>query len=107
MVVSGSYWCDMKIVISWSPNITGIVVAMIVWQLDLQLPMHSVSITTDVVRSNLDQGELYSIQQYVIFSAGTPVSSTNKADRYDITEILLKMALSNIKQTNKPYNILI
>jgi hypothetical protein len=35
------------------------------------------------------------------FSPGAPVSSTNKADRHDITEILLKMALNTIKQTNK------
>ena len=28
---------------------------------DLQLPMQLVPITTDVVRSNLDQGELYNI----------------------------------------------
>ena len=27
---------------------------------------------------------------------GTPVSSTNKTDRHDITEILLKVALSTI-----------
>ena len=39
----------------------GAVVAVIVWQLDLQLPMQSVSITTDVVSSNLDQGEVYNI----------------------------------------------
>jgi hypothetical protein len=30
-----------------------------------------------------------------------PVSSSNKTDRHDITEILLKMALNTIKQTNK------
>ena len=30
------------------------------------------------------------------FSPGTPASSTNKTDRHDITEILLKMALSTI-----------
>ena len=30
------------------------------------------------------------------FSRGTPVSSTNKTDRHDITEILLKVTLSNI-----------
>jgi hypothetical protein len=37
------------------------------------------------------------------FSAGTPVSSTNKADRHDITEILLKVALNtiNLNQTLK------
>ena len=28
---------------------------------DLQLPMQSVPITTDVVSSNLDQGEVYNI----------------------------------------------
>jgi uncharacterized membrane protein YagU involved in acid resistance len=39
----------------------GAVVAIIVWLLDLQLPMLSVPITTDVVSSNLDQGEVYNI----------------------------------------------
>jgi hypothetical protein len=29
--------------------------------MELQLPMQSVSITTDVVSSNLDQGEVYNI----------------------------------------------
>ena len=47
-----------------------------------------------------------SIQRYVIklvsylrqvwFSSGTPVSSTNKTDHHDITEILLKVALNTI-----------
>jgi hypothetical protein len=32
------------------------------------------------------------------FSSGPPVSSTNKTDRHDITEILLKVALNTIKQ---------
>ena len=36
--------------------------AVIVWWLDLQLPMQSVSITTDVVSSNLDHGEVYNIK---------------------------------------------
>jgi len=35
------------------------------------------------------------------FSPGPPVSSTNKTDRYDIAEILLKVALDTIKQTIK------
>ena len=34
------------------------------------------------------------------FSPGPPVSSTNTTDRHDITEILLKVALNTIKQTN-------
>ena len=35
------------------------------------------------------------------FSPGTPVSSINKIDRYDITEILLKVTLN----TKTPSNI--
>ena len=30
----------------------------------------------------------------VVFSTGTPVSSTNKTDRHDITDILLKVTLT-------------
>ena len=42
------------------------VVVVIVWQLDLPLPIHSVPITTTVVSSNPDHGEVYSIQLHVI-----------------------------------------
>ena len=38
------------------------------------------------------------------FSPGPPVSSTNRTDRHDIIEILLKVALITIKQTNKQTN---
>jgi hypothetical protein len=55
--------------------------------------MQLVPITTDVVSSNPDQGE-------VAFSAGIPVSSTNKTNCHDIAKILLKVALNTIKQTN-------
>jgi hypothetical protein len=50
---------------------------------------------------------VYSIQYYVIkfvsdlrqwFSPGTPVSSANKTDIHDVTEILLKVALNTINQ---------
>jgi hypothetical protein len=58
----------------------------------------------------LHSSEVYSIQHYVIkvcpwlaaclwVSPDTPVSSTNKMDRHDITEILLKVALNNITLT--------
>ena len=74
--------------------------AVIVWQLDLQLHVQSVPITTKVVSSNPVHGEVYSIQHYLIkfvrFSPGTLVSCTNKTDRHDITEILLKVSLSTI-----------
>ena len=38
-------------------------------------------------------------------SAGTPVSSTNNADRHDITEILLKVASNTITLTPSLYHI--
>ena len=40
--------------------LSGVVVAVLVWWLDLQLPKQSVPITT-VVSLNLDQGEVYNI----------------------------------------------
>jgi hypothetical protein len=71
-----------------------------------------VPITTNIVSSNLDQGEVYSIQHYVIkfvsdlwqvggFLLSSPVSSTNKTDCHDITEILLQVALNTITLTQK------
>jgi hypothetical protein len=38
----------------------------------------------------------------VVFSLGTPVCSTNKTDRHDITEILLKVALITITLIPNP-----
>ena len=38
--------------------------------------------------------------RHVCFSLGASVSFTNKTDCHDITEILLKVALNTIKQTN-------
>jgi hypothetical protein len=84
---------------------------MIVWQLDLQLPVQSVPITTNVVSSNprswrgvLDTTLCDKVCQCLEtgpwFSLGTSVSSTNKTDRHDIIEILLKVALNTINQTN-------
>jgi len=35
------------------------------------------------------------------FSPDTPISSTNKSDRHDISEILLKVALNIINQANQ------
>ena len=65
---------------------------MFVWLLDLQLPAQLVPIT-NVVSSNPADGEVYSMQHYVIklvrhacqwFLLGTPVSATNKTNRNDI-----------------------
>jgi hypothetical protein len=41
-------------------------VVVIVWYMDLQLPMQSVLITTNVVNSNPVHDEVYWIQHYVI-----------------------------------------
>jgi len=71
--------------------------------LDVQLSVQSVSITTKFVRSNTVHGEVYSIKHYMIkfgsdlrqaggFFPGTPVFPTNKSAHYYITEILLKVA---------------
>jgi hypothetical protein len=85
---------------------------VIVWYLDLELPMQSVPITSNVVSFNLAHGEAYSIQHYVIkfvsdlrqvsgFLQVLLVSSTNKIHRHDITEIMLKVVLCIINQTNQ------
>ena len=60
--------------------------------------MQSVPITTKVVSSNPTYDVAYSTQHYVIifsvtcagrwFSLGTQVSSTNKTDRHDVTNIV-------------------
>ena len=71
--------------------------------------MQSVPIITNVESSNAAHGEMYSIQHFVKklisdlrrqwVSPGTPVSSTNKTDNHDITEILLKVALNIVTLT--------
>ena len=90
----------------WPPIDHGATVVMMLWYLDLQLPMQSVSITTNVVSSNPAHGELYSIQHYAInlrqVGGFHPVKSTNKTNCHDITEILLKVALNTITLTLTP-----
>ena len=48
----------------------GAVMAVIVWQLDLQPPVQSVPITTKVVSSNPAHGEVYLIQVYMMKFVG-------------------------------------
>jgi hypothetical protein len=70
--------------------------------------MQSAPITTDVVSSNLDQGEVHNIMWLAKgrwFSPGLLVSSTNETDRHDITEILLKVDFNTLKQTLKQTNL--
>jgi hypothetical protein len=76
---------------------------MIVWEIILNQ-------SSKVLSSNPIHGEMYfdttlcdKVCQWLAtgrwFSPGTPVSSTNKTDRHDITEKLLKVTLNTINQT--------
>jgi hypothetical protein len=76
--------------------------------LDLQLPVQLVPISTKIVSLNSAHGRgvldtTLCDKACQWFSPGTPVSSTNKTDCHDITEILLKVALNTIKQTYIQY----
>jgi hypothetical protein len=70
--------------------------------------MQSVPIATKVVSLNPTHSEVYSIQHYYMIEfvsdlwqigdfLSTLVSSTNKTDRHNITEMLLKVMLNTIK----------
>ena len=56
--------------------------------------------TTKVVSLNLAHGEMYLMQHYVIKFVTirwfSPVSSNNKTDGHDITDIFLKVVLNTI-----------
>ena len=71
--------------------------------LDLQLPVQSVPITTNV-SSIPTHGKVYSIQHYVIKFVIDLLFSTNKTDRHNIAEILLKMTLNTITLTLTGFN---
>ena len=98
------------IVLIWLYLISeGAIMFVIVWLLDLQLP---VLITSEIVNLNPVHGEVYSIQHYVIkfvsdlqqvggFLLVLPVSSTNKTNCHNIIEIMLKVALNMINKQNK------
>jgi len=64
--------------------------------------MQSVPITTNVVSSNPIPARCTGRW----FSPGTPVSCTNKTDRHDITDILLKVALNTINPNLNPSIVL-
>jgi len=56
----------LNIILKFNNVSIGAVVVMIVRWLDLQLPVQSVPITTNVVRSNPAHCNVYSIQHYLI-----------------------------------------
>ena len=100
---------------AYSPRVL-VGAVMIVWLMDLQLPVQSVPITTNVISSNPTHGEVYSIQHYVIKFASDLRQQVGgffrilrflpaiklTATIYELsTEILLKLALSTINQTKR------
>ena len=62
----------------------------------------------NVVSSNLVHDDVYSVQQYVIkfVSNLRQIFSTNKTNRHDITEILLKVELNTINKTKNTIHLL-
>ena len=71
--------------------------AVIVWYLNLQLPIQSVPITTDVVSQNLGQGEVYSIHYVIKFASENGVkhyqTSKQTINRQSSTEGYLQQSI--------------
>ena len=98
-----------KIFFFFSKKIESSFVTLLIEKTDMinsPYPLHGYTCTCILGSS----GEVYWIQHYVIkfvsdprkvvwFSPGTSVSSTNKTDCNDITEILLNVALNTINLT--------
>ena len=82
--------------------------SVIVWLLDLQLPMLSVTITTDVRISIRGRGVQHYVIEFVTYMRRISgflrvfrFPPPRKTDRHDIAEVLLIVALNTIKQKNK------
>ena len=98
---SSSAWCIISPIIRLLSHQRA-VVAMIVWMVvGFKLPVQSVPINTNVVRSNPADGEVYSIQHYVIKFVSDMRQGGGFLQNRDITKILLKVALSTIKPTTQ------
>jgi hypothetical protein len=67
--------------------------------MDLQLHMQSVPIVDTTLCHKSLTGWW--------FSLGTTISSTNKTDRHDIAEILLKVALNAINHKAQPIHLIV
>ena len=74
-------------------------IAMILLKVALNI-QKSRSISSGVLATTLRDKVYQWLATSRCFSPGTPVSSTNKTDCHDITEILFKVALSTITHTH-------
>ena len=100
-----NYLCNRLIICKMAFQI-GVVVVVLVWSLDLQPLVQSVPINTNIGsswRGVFDTTLCDKVCQWFVkgqwFSLGTPASSTNKTDRHDVAEMLLKVALDTINLT--------
>ena len=78
VVVVMIWWCDLQLHMSYITEIQGSVVVVIIWWCDLQLHMQCGPITNEVVSSHPVQGEVYSIQHYVIMTYLTHSTSSHE-----------------------------
>jgi hypothetical protein len=85
-----------KVTVSYGLNHTITTMSISYFKLWVRIPLNR-----GVSRYNIMWWSLSVTWQVGGFSLGTPISSTNKNDRHDITEILLKVSLSTITLT--PY----
>jgi hypothetical protein len=85
-----------KVTVSYGLNQTITTMSISYFKLWVRIPLNR-----GVSRYNIMWWSLSVTWQVGGFSLGTPISSTNKNDRHDITEILLKVSLSTITLT--PY----
>ena len=72
------------------------------------VPLTTIGVSSDPAQARCTDSTLYDkVCQWLVagwwFSVGTPVSSANKTDLHDITEILLKMTLNTIILTHQEH----
>jgi hypothetical protein len=87
----------------------GAVVVVIVWKLDFTIIWAISAVSSNHIHARCTQQHyviqfVIGLRQVGLFSPGTPVSPTNKTDHHNITEILLKVALSTINHV-KPHRV--
>jgi hypothetical protein len=77
-----------------------VLLAIVLSVLQLQILITPLVLFDEEMSSIPAHGKVYSIQHYVMkFVSDLVVSSVNKTDNHDITEILLKVALNTITLT--------
>ena len=94
------FWLDIYTLGEWFHRVRGALVVIIVYLCNQCLSPLTLWVRILHKRGTLDTTLCDKVRQWLAtgrwFSPGTPVSSTNKTDRHDITETLLKVAINTI-----------